>query len=504
MAIRLRNVCPICGKGFQFNYLLRRHREGVKSLCAVQEYLKPGETFEPPADLYDDDDKANSDHVVESDDEFKANIKIDKDLSNEVKLKKKIKNRIRTDNKLKCPKCNKEFKHCSSKSRHIKENKCTVNLIIPAIPVNPVNPVNKHELSNDNELLQPNRAIELSNEQVQDISIFQQLVKRIDELTYKNNLLENKNNLLETELKKHNIIVPSINSDNSNPNISISGNIISGNIISNNIHYTDNTKITKITNIIYKCPLGLEDISFLKLKDIIYIFSKGDDISHIITTMTELIYSKGDNINFLKQNLNKTTIQYIDDNHEIKAVHESKFKELFRRVVVETIIKLIHRYKNEVHVNTLDMYINIAERLDNIILSLETEKNKVQFKDELILIQVVNTTIDQVLRSVDKAFIEYLHIIKTNPDVKVNNSSISKKSRREHNTILAEFKLPPKQLAIEDATNLYTAKNRSKAKIEQLLTNGIENVLMKVTTSEDIDRRLAGVSYLPQSSDDEY
>ena len=34
--------------------------------------------------------------------------------------------------------------------------------------------------------------------------------------------------------------------------------------------------------------------------------------------------------------------------------------------------------------------------------------------------------------------------------------------------------------------------------------NGIENVLMKVTTSEDIDRRLAGVSYLPQSSDDEY
>jgi hypothetical protein len=247
----------------------------------------------------------------------------------------------------------------------------------------------------------------------------------------------------------------------------------------------------------------LEDISFLKIKDILSIFSKGDDISHIITTMTELIYSKKDNINFLKQNLNKSTIQYITDNHEMKAVHEVKFKELFRRVVVETIIKVIHKYKNELTIDTLYMYVNIVEKLDNILTSLEAEKNKVQIKDEILLNQVINTTIDQVLRSVDKAFNEYLLLMKQNPDIKKKNYKTSQKTKVETLQIINEFKYPPRDelIVLENSTNLYIAKERAKSKIQKQLSDSLAKVYDRIITSEDIARR---ENYNFTSNDENY
>ncbi len=133
----------------------------------------------------------------------------------------------------------------------------------------------------------------------------------------------------------------------------------------------------------------------------------------------------------------------------------------------------------------------IVEKLDNILTSLEEEKNKVQIKYEILLNQVINTTIDQVLRSVDKAFNEYLLLMKQNPDIKKNNYKLARKTRYNHNNIIAEFRIPPLEYsAIEANTNLYVVKEKSKTKIQNYITAGVENVLMKVTTSEDIKRRL--------------
>jgi hypothetical protein len=431
MAIRLKHKCNLCGKAFEFAYLLKRHCNGKMGKCKIIEKLKDDEV---EGDFVFEDDTTN-------DEEEQYNL-VDKEkdnLSNEIELEK---NKINITTPNQCSKCKKVFQYNSSAKRHERLNRCK----LIETPVTPS--------STKSDLLE----------------------ERIKSL-------EQKIISLQTELKETKEYMSSNTLNASGTVITTTHNIDNKTI---NNTYNDNRTTTVIN---YINPLGLEDISFLKIKDILHIFSKGDDISHIITTMTELIYSKKENLNFLKKNLNKTTIQYVDDTHKMKKIHESQFKLIFRRIVVETIIKLIHCHKNELHENTLDVYVNIVEKLDNILSSLETEKNKVQLKDEAVLNQVITTTIDNVLRDVDNAMHDYINLLQQYPETMRLNRRESIKARGKHYEAIDEFKIPPKtQLALEDTKNLYIAKERIKDKIKTLLDEGSARILSNVISKEDIAR----------------
>lgn len=497
MSKRLCHICQICSKGFEFKCLLIRHQTSINSKCVILEKLKDGEC-EP--DFYYSDtssEDAIQDAIFDKKKIISSNQEVnEKKIKNIKTTKQKVNEQKVNEQKLSCPKCGSIFKHYKSKYRHIKNNSCNFKTI------------NIENISVVSEDLPDKQEI---HEEIKDVhlptldSVQIDLYKRIEYITTKLdlivNILESKNIKVDSPkvTKKSSptfadlislpelpyIINPTTttttidNTDNSNIAVTNSGTI-----------YNDNSKNTNITNVIqYINPIGLEDISFLKLKDIMTIFSKGNDISHIISTLTELIYSIPSNINFLKQNLNKATIKYLNDKHEVKAIHESKFKESFRRVIVDSLIKLIHKYKNHLHIDSLDSYVNIAENLDNIILSLEIEKKKSK-QDESILNQVVNTTIDQVLRTEDKAFYEYVYLINKNPDIKKRNYKASQRTKCESTQIINEFKYPPKDpLAIEDSTNLFVAKERAKTKIQQKISDSLAKVYDRIVTSEDIARR---------------
>jgi hypothetical protein len=363
MAVRLKYKCQICSKAFEFQYLVLRHQKRKNSTCIIPEKLEDGEiepVFDMSSSSTESDDFVDTEKFVGTGDATKIKIE-SKFLSTKSVNEKKIKNikatkEIKKSKDLKCEKCEREFTHYKSKLRHIKNNSCNFKTI------------NIENISVVSEDLPDKQEI---HEEIKDVhlptldSVQIDLYKRIEYITTKLdlivNILESKNIKVDSPkvTKKSSstfadlislpelpyIINPTTttttidNTDNSNIAVTNSGTI-----------YNDNSKNTNITNVIqYINPIGLEDISFLKLKDIMTIFSKGNDISHIISTLTELIYSIPSNINFLKQNLNKATIKYLNDKHEVKAIHESKFKESFRRVIVDSLIKLIHKYKNHLH-----------------------------------------------------------------------------------------------------------------------------------------------------------
>lgn len=248
-----------------------------------------------------------------------------------------------------------------------------------------------------------------------------------------------------------------------------------------------NNNITMINNQ-YISPLGLEDMSFIQAKDTLKIFEKGNNITHIINTLCDLLYSNAKNQNFFKLNLSRSNVEYLNDKHNLMSIHESQFRKLFTQILIENLIRVIYESKNTLDVQNLQFCVNIVDNLDKIIKKLEREKTKFDIKNQTELYQAVSTNIASMFRKFDKTLPEYIKFLADNPDIHKENKKLSRKIKKDLFNANNEFNFPP--IENNDAKHLYIAKGayleKQNASTQRILDKVYDD-MKSSSNNDDID-----------------
>ena len=461
-------TCQICEKKFKYPALLKRHQNSAKRHCEPvikksqreilfgspddddrdQFGIKLPETSEEPPKtpdtIHEETTGSLSAHFgLTSEPVGSLSAHLDNPNLSSFSPTQNIFLNSTSDQKFKntkifqCPTCCRIFKHYQSKMRHLKKNKCK-------------------KTEKEGEETVSKMLIELK-QYISDIHAGKIVHPQIantppssGEIIYINaKALSNVNSTISKDMVNSTENNNTINNTNTNTNTNSTTNstVNSHNKITNNI-------------IQYISPLGLEDMSFIQAKDTLKIFEKGNNITHIVNNLCNILYSKAENQNFFKRNLSRCNVEYLNEKHELVNVHESTFKEIFTQLLIENLIRLLYDSKNIINLTELQCFVYIVDNLDKVIKKLEYAKNKLDTKNKSELNSAIASNVETMFRSFEKHIPEYIKFLADNPEILRCNRKSSRIARRGKSTAITEFlEAPPNADTSQLSNHLYLAKN---------------------------------------------
>lgn len=458
-------TCQICEKKFKYPALLKRHQNSVKRHCepvikkSQREILfgspddddrdqfgiklpeTTGEPPETPETIHENKNEESPDSIPtsrESPDSIPTpfdNLNLSSfSPTQNIFLNSNNDQKIKNTKIFQCPTCCRIFKHYQSRNNHLKKNRC------------------KKTEKEGGETISK-MLIELK-QYISDIHAGKIVHPQIantppssDEIIYINaKALSNVNSTVSKDM---------VNSTENNNTITTNTNTDS---ITNSTVNSHN----KITNNIiqYISPLGLEDMSFIQAKDTLKIFEKGNNITHIVNNLCNILYSKAENQNFFKRNLSRCNVEYLNEKHELVNVHESTFKEIFTQLLIENLIRLLYDSKNIINLTELQCFVYIVDNLDKVIKKLEYAKNKLDTKNKSELNSAIASNVETMFRSFEKHIPEYIKFLADNPEILRCNRKSSRIAKRGKSSAITEFlEAPPNSDTSQLSNHLYLAKN---------------------------------------------
>jgi len=242
------------------------------------------------------------------------------------------------------------------------------------------------------------------------------------------------------------------NIDLSDSNNTTNNTIINGDNIVNNIINNNTNNITININ-----PFGCENLQHISIQDLLSIFKNFDQLNLILYKLSNLIYIKNNNnMNFTKNNMNKSIVTYLARDMEFKTLSEREFIKEFEKNIRKLCIELFYIHKNNLTVKELIECMKSLLLYYEMLSDTKSKLNRIELKEQLksIMDSVFrNEEIKVILKNVEKDLLN-------NPELKTKCKNNNVKRVKEQNKSLDEHDYKPKE-DNKDEKHLHRVKEKA-------------------------------------------
>jgi hypothetical protein len=241
-------------------------------------------------------------------------------------------------------------------------------------------------------------------------------------------------------------------SNNTSNNTIINGDhIVNNNIINNNTNNNTNNITININ------PFGCENLQHISIKDLLSIFKNFDQLNLILYKLSNLIYIKNNNnMNFTKNNMNKSIVTYLARDMEFKTLSEREFIKEFEKNIRKLCIELFYIHKNNLTIKELIECMKSLLLYYEMLSDTKSKLNRIELKEQLksIMDSVFrNEEIKIILKNVEKDLLN-------NPALKTKCKINNVKRVKEQNKSLDEYDYKPTE-DNKDEKNLNRVKDKA-------------------------------------------